>query len=1303
MRRRGYDVLMRTGTGPRPLPFCVVILLCLGCRAAPVSDAVDPSRCDSGHLSACEQAMREAVDKPGPPGSPAQAVATWEAYLAARRARDSQDGWIRLSEAVQHAVGERRARAIVLADAGSADFARAAAAAAGIPLVTAAALPNPKALSRDEALLMLGAAAGLSLIVRVESAGQVRELFPQDPLRPFLAGVPAVVRDPGALGRLAADARIAELVETALRHAGAFQYIETAAAAEQLQAALDGEADSRREPVLRGRYALQLLRSAALLLDNPEQESAKTAPAAALDPVLPQDTPYGDLLRVRLAKSPSEEWTRRQANILRAVAPDRRDDLRELFSDRPRCQITRRPPPIAGVRDLVFAASLSAALAPAGKDAERLAPGTLPLPAWRQQYAALARLVAASGTAWSYLPALLSERGAAAGQPATEGPEYARVTALGLRHLQASLRLQQAAPLRYPLGAEWGLLTSRGVSGDPALRQALLTLVEETVRGKLSAAATPAALLGAVWTAVLVGISLPPGVRDAHFRGLFTRLGGLLGEPLQRQTGWTVALLYAINEAYRQLTRESMAIEATSEQVVRALDGADIPHPELARLLQATIRYLVLALRNPDLLALADSGTPSRFPALRSAAYDSLRAALLELRPAAEAPPPPALIDEVATLIDALWAVSSASARAPSARRPCAPDTAAARIRPPELQAALGKLRDLRARVLADPQLKEGTSRWARRARLLTLFLSDGLDFGLRDGEKVVLTVESAAAERVVADALAEFVGSATAAPLGQIYASGRQMLTAVMGGQAGKLSSTAEVKRLVSGVLAFLQAATGDAEAPLLAALRGVDIAAAVGSANEAQLLSGVAAQLFAQGKRDQGDALLLLAATLLSLRKTPLPPEIEQLASAQRSRLLGLFVLMQATAGQPVPLWENAALAPVRAAAQRVCLNADAELALELTAALRRYREGKHKSARRALTAALRQAQESGLRIPHVEARYQDQAGRRGVVANTEQPLTAGLLLGGTFQLGLNWKSQPEVSSAMELRVFEPGGERGQKEAMRTFVQAAARLLVYDLHDGDIAAGEEAAGWLVAALRHGLQLGQQGDGGEQSLAQDSRGALAVAAQAAAESGLTVAAGALWAELADDLDSEMTETTLNGYLQPLPSGLYGVPELAPLVQRAAASLRRLAPLISQCLARPPAAASPPAPATCAEAAPALALHLADSRMPAPALAATETAKCPLLAMQLRALVRKKGSDYGPLLAAAGQAMLNAGHPQEAALWLLHNRNRSGCGAACVALARQLGKTSLPSLLRSEVQRLAEPGTEPTDRSGPSR
>ena len=1301
MRNRGYDVPMRTG--PPPLPSCVVFLLCLGCLAAPVDDAVDRSRCDSAHLAVCEQALREDRDKPEAPGSPGQAVAAWESYLAARRGRDPQDGWSRLSEAVQKAVAEHRPRAIVVADADSADSVRPAAAAAGLPVVTAAALPNPKVMAPDEALLMLGAAARLPLIVRVERGTQVRELFPQDPLRPFMAGVPAVVRDDGALARLTVDIRIADLVETALRHAGAFQYLEAAATAAQLVAVLDGEVGSRREPVLRGRYALQLLRNTALVLEKSEPASDRTPSPAVPVPVRPQDTPYGDLLRVRLAKSPSAEWSRRQTNILRAVAADRRDDLGELFSDRPRCQITRRPPPISGVRDLVFVASLSAALAPAGKDAGSPRSGTLPLPAWRQQYAALVRLVEATGTAWSYLPALLGERGATDGQLAREVPEYARVTALGLRHLQASQRLQQAEPLRYPVGAEWALLTSRGVSSDPTLRQALLTLVEQTVRGKLSPAATPAALLETVWTAVLVGISLPPGVRDAHFRGLFTRLGGLLAEPLQKQTGWTVALLYAIKEAHGQLTQESPALEAASEQVVRALDSADIAHPELARLLQATIRYLVLALRNPDLLAPADIGAPARFPALRSAAYDSLRAALLGLRPAAEAPPPPALVEEVATLIDALWAVTTASARAPSLRKPCSADSDEAGLRPPELQAALGKLRDLRARALATPLLRDGKSRWARRARLLTLLLSDGIDFALRDGKKVVLTADSDAAEGAFVNAIADFVGPVTAVPLGQVYGSGRQLLAAVLSGPTGKLSSTAEMKRLAGSVLAFLQVATGEAETPLLAALRGVDVATAIGATDEAQLLTGVAAQLFAQGRRDQAEVVLLAAATILGFRKEPLPPELERLAGTQRSQLLGLILLAQAAQGQPTRLSDHDALASVRAAAQLACLTADAELALDLTAALRRYREGKHKSARRALTAVLRQAQESGLRIPHLEARYQDLAGRRGIVGNIEQPLAAGLLLGGTFQLGLSWKSQPEVSSSMELRVFEPGGERGEKEAMRTFIQAAARLLIYDLHDGDVTAGEEVVGWLVAALRHGLRLGTQGDGGEQSLAQDSRGALAVAAQAAAESGLTAAAGALWSQLADDLDGEMTETTLNGYLQPPPAGLSGVPELDPLVQRAAASLRRLAPLISRCLVRSSAAAGPPATATCAETAPTLALHLADSRIPLPTLAAHEATRCPLVAAELRAWASKKGSDPGPLIAAAGQAMLDAGHPQEAALWLLHHRNRSACGAACVPLAQQLGKASLPVLLRNELQQLAGPGAGTPAKSSPSR
>src|SRR5262249_52839988 len=155
--------------------------------------------------------------------------------------------------------------------------------------------------------------------------------------------------------------------------------------------------------------------------------------------ITPSDTPYGDLLRVRLAKTESKEWERRQTNILRAIASDRREDLMELFSGRPSCQIRRRPPTLSGTRDLLFAYAITGALA-RPKDGEdsraNLPPSKLPLSAWRSQYAALLHLIEESGTAWWYLPALLSERGDFEGSLASETPEYQHVTELARRHLQ---------------------------------------------------------------------------------------------------------------------------------------------------------------------------------------------------------------------------------------------------------------------------------------------------------------------------------------------------------------------------------------------------------------------------------------------------------------------------------------------------------------------------------------------------------------------------------------------------------------------------------------------------------------------------------------------------------------------------------------------------------------------------------------------------------------------------------------------------------------------------------------------------
>lgn len=1270
--------------------FAGLIALSAGCPAAKVgAPGTGPAPlCDSAHLASCEEALWLRLDAPSTAEERQKTVAAWDSYMAARQLRDREDGWIQLSEAVRSAVKDPGAkRAVVLAEKGAAPATYSGAAAAQVPVVELPALPRLKSLSIEQALLLLGEAADLRLMVRSERSGAVWELYPSDPLRPFMAGVLAVARDDAALSRLAGEVRQAELIATAFQQAGATLYADAAATADQLTALLASETGSR-EPTLRARYALQLLGSAALVLEKPEAETKTPAPASAPDPITPGDTPYGDLLRVRSAKNSVTEWPRRGANILRAVAADRRDDLAELFSGRRACESGRRPPAISGVRDLIFAYSVAGALARARDGSivdgiptpgRRAATGKLPLPLWQKEYAALLRLVEATGTAWWYLPALLSERAVPAGEVALQTPEYGRVTALGVRHLLASLRLQQSVPLRYPLAAELGLLLSPGAATDPELAGLMVSLVEQTVRGKLNPAATPAALLEVIWTAALTGLSLPAGVRDAHFRGLIGQVRELLQGPMQKQVGWSVALLYSLDELYRLFAHEKPAVDENSAQVVRALDGRDVAYPELARLLQATVQYLVAALRDPGALSTEYSGAAARFGTLRRDALDSLRAALLGLRPAggSEAPPAPALVEETALFIDALVAVIATSAREPGADKSSACGASDFK-RSAAPQAALVQLRSLRAHLLAQRAIKEGDGTWARRARLLVLLLSDGMDFALRDAQPVQLTFAAVAAEQAVAEGLEAFVGPLTAAPLALIYASGRQMLTEVIGRPGAKLSSTAELQRLMRGAMMLLQATSSGADAPLLAALRGVDLAAAVGAQDEAQLLSKIAGQLYAHDKRNQADALLLVATTILSIRQLALPKELMELARAQHSQLMGLFALLSAL--HPTAPDDREALAVLRTEAQRACLTEDADEVLAISAAIRSYRDEPGKRARQALAAALRQAQQLGLHVPHAQARYEDQAGRRFLQANVEQTLAAGLIRGGTFQFGLGMRTLADLNSKMELKVFEPASATVEKEAMRTFIQAAARLLIYDLLDRDPAAAEEAAGWLVSALRHGLRLGAQGDGSEQQLLQDGLGAVAVAAQLAAESGMVQVASALWSSILGELSSDVTDARLTGYLEPPPFGLAQVSALVPVIARAAASLRALAPLVSQCAARAAAAAPQVAAAQCADASAQTALHLASSKLPLPSL----PTNCAQLAAIWPALAAGSGESQ---VVRAAQSLVSMRQPQEAALWLLSNQSR--CGASCVPLERQLGRASLPVLLRAELLRMA--------------
>ncbi len=497
-----------------------------------------------------------------------------------------------------------------------------------------------------------------------------------------MGGLRAALHGPLAPAQIDGDLAAEPLLRGAFEAAATFHYVDAARAAEALAALLAGREGSA-EPLLRYRYGVQLLAAAGLVLDPEETAGPAPRPAPEATPAAPGagDTPYGSQLHVLTARDPRKEWEARGPRVLEGIAADRREAFATLFS-RPRDCTGLRAPPLEEARDLVFAGKLAAALP--RELAAAPSPGQVSLREWLPLYQTAVSLVEGTRTAWSYLPALLSQRGEGPGLRAAGTPLYRRVTALGLTHLAAIRELEKAYPVRSRPFAQIGLATSPGLLGDDRLREALIRLTEASVQDKLAAAKDAGALLLGVVTGAAAGLSYPPALQEAHFLAIAGAAAARLQGDFLQRTGWGVAALYALDAIYRRAASPGVSLEPAAAQIARALGAPDVEHPALASLATAAARYAALAADHrldPAALAVDKLGPERR------AAREGLRAALAGLGAPGEAPA--SVLDDVTTLADGLVATLSTALAAGAAKKP-PPSLAPARARGPRRRSIRG-------------------------------------------------------------------------------------------------------------------------------------------------------------------------------------------------------------------------------------------------------------------------------------------------------------------------------------------------------------------------------------------------------------------------------------------------------------------------------------------------------------------------------------------------------------------------------------------------------------------------------------
>jgi hypothetical protein len=1270
-----------------------------------------PALCEAAHLERCEQRLLASLGEAGAP-SPELAAS----YVAARAERAPDDPWVRLHRELSKDRGARpdtasTTVAIVAEGALPEAATRLGASARAIALPS---LPKPASITDDELLLALAASAGYRHVIHLRgNAGPATQLFPRDPLAGFTAGLLPIVRDERSEARLADHLALAAAIQRALEQAGGFHYVEAAREADAITALVDRN-DANSEAVLRGREALQVLSNAGLVLDPEGGSALKSSPPSVTEapPPSPSDTPYGDLLRVFLAKEGRKEWERRGASVLRGVAPDRREDIASLYVRSRDCQAASRPPPMEGLRDLIFANRLANALIrDKATEAQGAAGGFLPLPEWLSRYEKELSILSAAKLEWSYAPSLLLQRGEAFGLSPAGTATYKRVSEIGLAHLAASRALQEKAPARYRPFSQLAYVYNPGVLGDAPLRDALIALTQATVQGKLAVAHDASGVFEGLLTGAFAGLSYPPALQQAHYLALQGAFAGKLQGDLGSKTGWGVAGLYLIDAVYRLIADQGPKLDRSSEQIARALGDPAIPLPSLAALATASVRYAALAADgklDPELRKL------DRFPPERRAARDALRSAIAGLGEPGEAPNN--VLDDVTELGDGLIATLSAAAPArsagagaggdkPSAKGTLAPAAScsgkATFTLTPGTRRALGKLGDVRQRILSHPRFKTGDGRWVRRVRLLVTLLSDAMDVALKEQKRLTFTIPAAEAEANAAGALREWEAREAADAVAGLYALARGIGTAE---SAEKFleKNGAPIRRVLAGLLAYFgddPSAEGKRGPLLGVALLDAVAKLGLGKSGEGDLramLLSYAKAFYAQGKRDQAD-LWLLGSILISAVTDAAPSkEAIELAAENQSRIeWALRFLAEVNRGHGGEPPNPAVYAEgMRKATDDACQAPNAEDTLATMGALHAFAQGKRSEARQTLDRVLDKADREGLGVPRMTYRYEEKTATRVFTLTLEVSYGAGVLSNAnTFQVGLGLRSRGEPEGSLSASLSPTDTAKAGEEAARYYVHTAALATIVHLLENDVDRATASARRVIGTLTSGARLGNRLLRSDKpaSFGADSRALLAVAAVLAADQGLPFLAGDLWTVLRQGLGAEMDDAAIKAILDPLPLGLGSPKELAPAIERARKALRIVAEPLACTKAKvdlggleePSCEAYPLA----------LSLRIADvlKKLPRLRRGADGGATCaPLRSLDAFLASAEKGAYDPDAFTRAFEDLRASGRAYESAALLGRHRRDNHCSPAILGAARTLGRSAtLGPLLRADLLSVA--------------
>jgi len=1163
---------------------------------------------------------------------------------------------------------------------------------------------QPRAVAVERLVLALAAKAGRSHVLYLSgpaSAPVAWHLFPTDPLAPHLPAVPAMVVGAPGRPRLQQDVALARGVQEALSAARKFDYVAAAQHADRLRLSTE-TAPADAEPTLRARYALSLLSAAGIALESEDrtEASARTeAPAGGAG----RASALGELLRVKLTKGePHAEWQRRRALIVASLPEDRARLLDAWFKAPDDCQEIPAPP-MQHPSDLPFAPMLVRALA-SQTAAEGLPAGQLALDEWLVRYERLVRLVASTGTMWSYAPSVLAQRGELHGLSAAGTTTYKQVSDLGLRHLKALSKLAEQSPQRFRLAGLLPLIYAPGVPNDQALQDAVVELARSSVASKLDRATDAEGLFDAAFAGVMAVMSLPPAAQGSQLISLRNAFTAKLAGPVGGQRGWTVAGLHAAAGVLGLLTGQPERLRVAAPRAAESLaaGGEPLPYPQLAMLAVSGGRYGALfgtAALDPTV------ANSAMFTDPRKAARHALREALRTLSTAGPATAVEReLLDDATELGDGLIALASTGllGGTESQNEPQKVVCAAERSwhARPELRDPLQRLRRLRRRALDRRGFDHGDSPWLRRARLALTVLSDGLDVARRKDE-VVFTLPDATVEKVLQDALSDW--------------DDRTWAEAVQGGylliRAAIRSSPIDQPRLTGNVSRVLRALAqtfgsdarpeGPGATSLFAVLaKASDSAGAADDRDEvADLLVSYAERSYAEGADAQGDLLLFVALGIAVAREQASPQAALELAAEQDRPVRLPLVLNRHTSlnrdgsrsADPQPLIEA-----MRREQRRHCEAPDPASLIALRAAVHDVRAGKADRGLAALDRWLQDAERSGLVVPRLLYAYEETTADTVFKVEGSLSLASDFLTNsGSLQLKLGVRTSGTAGGRMDVRFADAKSNSSIEEAARLYAHVAALTAVYHFAKGNPDQASLAARRAVPAWAVGVRLGDERvPAGDRTAtwAEDAPGVIAVAAQQALEAGRIFLAGDLWTLVLAAAGEDADDAKLEQMLDPVPTPLRGVLDLGPTIGRARASLRSLSAGFP--CATPPKDLEKLLRADCRSYPRSLAYRIANGLPALPRLkrgAEIGKPSCAPLRSLDGFLAAADQQRYDPdAFTEAVTSLRKGGRGHDAAVLLARQRHPQHCSPALVAAARALAKdTELGLHLQADLLSLA--------------